>query len=94
MNRHYRNIRITDYSYELPPERIAKYPLAERDRSKLLIWDGKSVTDTVFSELPSLVEPDNLVGFQRHQSDKSPSHFQERDRSCGGGLLPRAARPH
>jgi S-adenosylmethionine:tRNA ribosyltransferase-isomerase len=63
MNRHYRNIRITDYSYELPPERIAKYPLAERDRSKLLIWDGESVTDTVFSELPSLVEPDNLLVF-------------------------------
>ncbi len=63
MNRHYRNIRITDYTYELPPERIAKYPLAERDRSKLLVWDGKSVTDTVFSELPSLVEPDNLLVF-------------------------------
>ncbi len=61
MNRHYRNIRITDYTYELPPERIAKYPLAERDRSKLLVWDRKSVTDTVFSELPSLVEPDNLL---------------------------------
>lgn len=63
MYRHYRNIRITDYTYELPPERIAKYPLPERDRSKLLVWDGKSVTDRVFSDLPSLIVPDNILVF-------------------------------
>ena len=33
-----RNIEIKDYDYALPDERIAKYPLAQRDQSKLLVW--------------------------------------------------------
>ena len=33
-----RNIRIEDYTYNLPDERIAKFPLAEREASKLLIY--------------------------------------------------------
>ncbi|MFZ2285430.1 MAG: S-adenosylmethionine:tRNA ribosyltransferase-isomerase [Bacteroidales bacterium] len=63
MNPHYRNISIKDYSYDLPPEIIAKYPLPERDRSKLLVWNGKSVTDRIFRELPSLVDPEGLMVF-------------------------------
>lgn len=63
MNRLYRNIRITDYSYELPQERIAKYPLPERDRSKLLVWDGRSVNDRIFRDLPSLIEKESLLVF-------------------------------
>ncbi len=63
MTQHYRNIRITDYSYELPQERIAKYPLPERDRSKLLVWDGSTVNDRVFREMPSLIEKENLLVF-------------------------------
>ena len=34
-----KSIHIADYSYELPDERIAKFPLAERDSSKLLIYN-------------------------------------------------------
>ena len=37
-----RNIRIEDYTYNLPDERIAKFPLAEREASKLLIYRRKS----------------------------------------------------
>ena len=37
-----RNIRIEDYTYNLPDERIAKFPLAEREASKLLIYRGAS----------------------------------------------------
>ena len=36
-----KNIHISDYNYNLPDERIAKFPLPERDSSKLL--DRKSV---------------------------------------------------
>lgn len=59
----YRNIKISDYSYDLPPGRIAKYPLRERDRSRLLVWDGFKISDRVFGELPSLVESDSLLVF-------------------------------
>jgi len=63
MGKVYGNIRITDYSYDLPDERIARYPLPERDRSKLLVWDGKSITDTLFSEFPSYIGEDDLLVF-------------------------------
>jgi len=43
----YSNIKISEYSYLLPDHRIAKYPLPERDSSKLLIWkQGKIAEDT------------------------------------------------
>ena len=45
-------IRIEDYSYELPEERIAKYPLEERDSSKLLVYKDGDIRDSVFRRLP------------------------------------------
>jgi S-adenosylmethionine:tRNA-ribosyltransferase-isomerase (queuine synthetase) len=35
------DIDLNEYDYELPDEKIAQYPLKERDNSKLLIYDGK-----------------------------------------------------
>ena len=40
-----RNININDYNYNLPDEKIAKYPLAERDMSKLLVFDGDKIDE-------------------------------------------------
>ena len=59
----YGDIRIADYTYDLPPERIAKYPLPERDGSKLLVWDGSNISDHIFRELPALAEHDSLMVF-------------------------------
>lgn len=58
----YKDIRISDYSYPLPEERIAKYPLKERDHSKLLHFapDG-TITEHHFYDLPSLLTPDDLM---------------------------------
>lgn len=63
MIQEYGNIRIADYTYDLPPERIAKYPLPERDASRLLIWDGNGISDRVFRELPSLADRDAVMVF-------------------------------
>ncbi|MCU0459229.1 MAG: S-adenosylmethionine:tRNA ribosyltransferase-isomerase [Bacteroidales bacterium] len=63
MKRSHGNIRIADYTYDLPQERIAKYPLPERDRSKLLVWDGNQISDRVFSEFPSLADRNSLLVF-------------------------------
>ena len=38
-----KHIHISDYNYDLPDSRIAKYPLAERDASKLLIYNHGKV---------------------------------------------------
>ena len=47
-----KNIHIADYNYPLPDERIAKFPLAERDSSKLLIYNRGEVSEDVFTSLP------------------------------------------
>ncbi len=43
-----KHIRISDFSYDLPDERIAKYPLKERDNSKLLTWQNGKIGEDVF----------------------------------------------
>ena len=48
-------IKIEDYYYDLPDERIAKYPLPERDSSKLLRYVDGKVDDFVFRDLPNLL---------------------------------------
>ncbi len=63
MKNHPGDIRIDEYRYDLPQERIAKYPLPERDTSKLLVWNGKMISDRVFKELPSLLDPEILLVF-------------------------------
>jgi len=51
-----RDIRIEDYDYPLPDQRIARYPLNERDKCKLLVRSaGGSLSTHVFSELPALL---------------------------------------
>jgi S-adenosylmethionine:tRNA ribosyltransferase-isomerase len=57
------NINISDYTYDLPGERIAKYPLTERDGSKLLLYNKGKISHTVFRELPGLVNQETLMVF-------------------------------
>ena len=47
-----KHIHISDYNYDLPDSRIAKYPLAERDASKLLIYNHGKVEENTFTSLP------------------------------------------
>lgn len=55
-----RQIHISDYLYDLPDAQIARHPLAQRDACRLLVSDGNSIDDRVFSELPALL-PDNSM---------------------------------
>ncbi len=56
------NINIEEYNYPLPDERIAKHPLAERDKCMLLVHrpDGK-IENHIFNELPELLPPDAML---------------------------------
>ena len=58
-----RKINIKDYDYNLPEERIAKFPLEDRDSSKLLIYKGHRISDTVFNKLPQELPPQTLLVF-------------------------------
>ncbi len=56
------NIKISDYDYNLPDERIAKHPLAQRDQCKLLVCRrGGDISEHVFSELDALLPADSML---------------------------------
>ena len=54
-------IYIADFNYPLPDERIAKYPLAERDHSKLLVYRDGQVSEDVFYRIGDYIAPDSLL---------------------------------
>ncbi len=56
-------IKIQDYSYNLPQERIAKYPLEKRDSSKLLIYNKGEISQSIFTSLPSYLPEGSLMVF-------------------------------
>ena len=56
-----KDIRIEEYNYPLPDERIAKHPLTERDKCKLLVRDSNgNISEHIFAEIPDLL-PDNSM---------------------------------
>ena len=57
------DIKIEDYNYVLPDERIAKYPLSERDSSKLLVYKDGTCTETVFKNLPQQIPAGSMMVF-------------------------------
>jgi S-adenosylmethionine:tRNA ribosyltransferase-isomerase len=58
-----KEIPIADYDYDLPEDRIARFPLPERDASKLLVYRGGELSQARFSELPDRLPADSLVVF-------------------------------
>ncbi|MBQ4549152.1 MAG: S-adenosylmethionine:tRNA ribosyltransferase-isomerase [Bacteroidales bacterium] len=57
------NISIEDYNYPLPDERIAKYPLSERDASKLLVLKDDKISSSHFNEIGDFLPKDSLLIF-------------------------------
>ena len=57
------NISIEDYNYPLPDERIAKYPLNERDASKLLVLKNGSISSSHFRNINDFLPKDSLLIF-------------------------------
>lgn len=57
------NISIEDYNYPLPDERIAKYPLGERDASKLLVLNDGTISSSHFRNIGDFLPKDSLLVF-------------------------------
>ena len=72
-----RHIRIEDYDYPLPDERIAKFPLAQRDSSKLLIYRHGQLFDTLFHHLPEELPKGALVVMNNTRVIRARLHFQK-----------------
>lgn len=60
---HPKELSIKDFTYELPGERIAKYPLANRDQSRLLIWKDQKITEDRYTNLADHLPKDSLLVF-------------------------------
>lgn len=56
-------VKLSDYQYSLPDERIAKFPLSNRDDSKLLHYEEGEIQNLQFKNLPSLIPSESLLVF-------------------------------
>ena len=72
-----RHIRISDYNYPLPDERIAKFPIARRDHSKLLVYRHGEVSDDVFYHLPDYLPSGALMVFNNTKVIQARMHFRK-----------------
>ena len=72
-----RHIHISDYNYPLPDERIAKFPIAQRDHSKLLIYRKGEVGEDVFYHLPDYLPKGALMVFNNTKVIQARMHFRK-----------------
>ncbi|MEZ4772316.1 MAG: S-adenosylmethionine:tRNA ribosyltransferase-isomerase [Bacteroidia bacterium] len=57
------HILLSDYHYDLPEDRIAQHPLAQRDQSKLLVCREGEISHQIFFQIPEILSPDTLLVF-------------------------------
>lgn len=72
-----KHIQIKDYNYTLPDDRIAKYPVAPRDHSKLLLYRDGRVSEDSFYNLPTYLKPGALMVFNNTKVIFARLHFQK-----------------
>lgn len=72
-----KQIHISDYNYFLPDERIAKFPIAQRDHSKLLIYKKGKVSDDLFYNLPNYLPKEALMVFNNTKVIQARLHFRK-----------------
>ena len=86
-----RTLSIKNFTYSLPEERIAKYPLAERDASKLLIYKGEKNEEDIFRNIVDHISPNSLLVFNDTKVVEARLLFQK---STGGVIEIFCLEPH
>ena len=72
-----KHIQIKDFNYNLPDERIAKFPLAKRDNSKLLLYRHGEVTEDVFHNIAQYLPKGALMVFNNTKVIQARLHFRK-----------------
>ena len=72
-----KHIKIKDYNYPLTDVRIAKYPLSERDHSKLLIYDKGEIKEDVFYNIAEYLPKNALMIFNNTKVIQARMHFRK-----------------
>lgn len=88
---HPKDIRIEDYTYNLPDERIAKYPLQQRDASKLLVYNNGTITDDTYQNIATHIQPDALMVFNHTKVVQARLVFTK---DTGGAIEVFCLEPH
>lgn len=60
---HPSDISIDEFTYDLPQEKIATFPLEQRDSSKLLVYKAGEISESLFNRLPDFLEKESLLVF-------------------------------
>lgn len=89
-----KNISITDYDYELPDERIAKFPVTPRDHSRLLVYDRGTITDDHFFNLADHLTPGSLMVFNNTKVIYARLHFRKGESQDGALIEVFLLEPH
>ncbi len=71
------NIKLSDYTYDLPDERIAKFPLSKRDESKLLVYQQGEISHTIFKNITDYLPENSLLVFNNTKVIPARIHFQK-----------------
>ena len=72
-----KEIHISEYNYDLPDERIAKFPMAERDHSKLLVYNHGQVSEDIFYNLPAYLPQGALMVMNNTKVIQARLHFRK-----------------
>ena len=72
-----KHLKISEFNYPLPDERIAKFPLSTRDESKLLVYRHGEMSEDRFTSLPSYLEPGEMMVFNNTKVIQARLHFRK-----------------
>ena len=72
-----KHIHIKDYNYDLPDEKIAKYPLKERDHCKLLVYRRGNINEDIFKSLTEYLPQGALMIFNNTKVIQARIHFKK-----------------
>jgi S-adenosylmethionine:tRNA ribosyltransferase-isomerase len=76
MNLKAKELKIEDFNYDLPLEKIAEFPVEQRDKSKLLIYDKKEIKEDVFSTISDYLPPHSLLVFNNSKVINARLEFE------------------
>jgi len=72
-----KDINILDFDYDLPDDRIAQYPVSERDESQLLVYKGQSISQDIFKNIDGYLPSGSLLVFNNTRVIRARMLFQK-----------------
>lgn len=74
---HPKRLIINNFTYKLPPEKIAVYPLAERDAGKLLVYQNEMIKKNIYKNIARYLPPESLLIFNNSKVVEARLIFQK-----------------